>query len=212
MTVLLPGTSARETNSTPLSFPASPYFLLLPNASLQRFLPGLFGLLLLAQAAPGQTIVVSRAELKNGNELRLEGSNAQSNATILVDGIPRGQADGEGSFRFEFSPYQSDDSLSLAGPRTVERGDRVTFTATLTNTGAAALVGLQISLTDTPGIALKNVTPGGLASLANLQPGASFQQAFDGRADREAVATITVEVFSAGVSIGVVKQTLIIIK
>jgi len=52
-------------------------------------------------------ITITRSEL-NGTQLRVEGSGALSNHSVLVDpGAVRGTSDSSGSFRIESSPYSS---------------------------------------------------------------------------------------------------------
>ena len=48
-------------------------------------------------------ITIDRAEMRPGNELRVEGDNAVAGASISVDGTVRGSADNKGRFRIEFS-------------------------------------------------------------------------------------------------------------
>lgn len=57
----------------------------------------------LTQAA----VFITRAELRNGDELRLEGQGAESRATIFVDGVAMGQADRRGDFNISEQPFSS---------------------------------------------------------------------------------------------------------
>lgn len=51
-------------------------------------------------------VSVNRAEL-SGSDLRVEGDNAIADARILIDGVARGSADGDGEFRIEVSGFSS---------------------------------------------------------------------------------------------------------
>ena len=57
-------------------------------------------------ATPAGALSVDKAELR-GNELRIEGGDAASNADIVVDGITVGSANGGGAFDIRFSPFSS---------------------------------------------------------------------------------------------------------
>src|SRR5437867_4232242 len=65
------------------------------------------GLLLsLVQAAVAAGITVSRAELDSG-QLLVQGSDAVPNASISIDGVARGKADGTGAFKIQFEGFKS---------------------------------------------------------------------------------------------------------
>lgn len=67
------------------------------------------GLLLLTFALPqavSAAVSISRAEL-NGTQLRVDGSGAQPNAGITVDGTRIGQADSSGKFSVQKDPFSS---------------------------------------------------------------------------------------------------------
>src|SRR2546426_4655719 len=65
------------------------------------------GLLLsLVQAAVAAGITVSRAELDSG-QLLVQGSDAVPNASISIDGVVRGKADGTGAFKIQFEGFKS---------------------------------------------------------------------------------------------------------
>jgi hypothetical protein len=51
-------------------------------------------------------LFVTRSEV-NGDRLRVEGQGAVANATIAIDGVARGTADGAGQFRVEVSGFRS---------------------------------------------------------------------------------------------------------
>lgn len=57
-------------------------------------------------AAPVGALSLDKAELR-GNELRLEGADAVSNADITVDGVVLGSANGNGTFDIRVSPFSS---------------------------------------------------------------------------------------------------------
>ena len=58
------------------------------------------------QTSPAAALSVGKAELR-GNELRLEGEDAASNADIRVDGVILGSANGGGEFDIRVSPFSS---------------------------------------------------------------------------------------------------------
>ena len=61
----------------------------------------------IAAASAEAAIIVTRAELNNG-QLRVEGSGATPNAQVVVNpGTVTGTSDATGAFRIESSPYSS---------------------------------------------------------------------------------------------------------
>src|SRR5690242_15538879 len=61
----------------------------------------------IAAATAGAAITISRAEL-NGGQLRVEGSGAVPNGSVVVNpGAVGGTSDGSGAFRIERSSYSS---------------------------------------------------------------------------------------------------------
>jgi len=80
-----------------------------PSKKILRRLAVGMALTLLAvglPASPAAALSIAKAELK-GNELRLEGEGAASNADISVDGVVLGSADGGGEFDIRESPFSS---------------------------------------------------------------------------------------------------------
>jgi hypothetical protein len=76
---------------------------------MSRFLLGLALILAFLVTLPGTALAnltVTQAEL-SGDRLRIEGSGAAPGATITVDGIAMGEADGNGDFRIEQEPFSS---------------------------------------------------------------------------------------------------------
>ena len=69
-----------------------------------------------AAPAPSGDLTIMRAEM-NGGRVRIEGQGAQRDATIRVDSVAMGTADGQGSFRVE-----SDDFASATCQVTVSDG------------------------------------------------------------------------------------------
>lgn len=77
--------------------------------TLRRTFTFLLASLLLVVLSPGVAVAavnVTRAEL-DGAQLRVEGTGAVADATITVDGVAMGSADGAGSFRIEREPFSS---------------------------------------------------------------------------------------------------------
>ena len=52
-------------------------------------------------ATPVGALTTTRAELKGGGDLRVEGEAAAPNSSISVDGVVLGSADEDGDFRVE---------------------------------------------------------------------------------------------------------------
>ena len=103
-------------------------------------------------------------------------------------------------------------AVGLAGLASVNRGDDVSWTVTLTNTGTATLTGVQLSLGVSPASLVKSLSPGGTVSVVDVAPGGSVSQTWNGRADNEGSGTLTAEAFSAGTSLDLATQALTVIK
>jgi hypothetical protein len=76
---------------------------------MSRFLLALALILAFVVTLPGTALAnltVTQAEL-SGDRLRIEGAGAAPGATITVDGIAMGEADGNGDFRIEQEPFSS---------------------------------------------------------------------------------------------------------
>lgn len=128
-------------------------------------------------AAPAGALSVDRAELR-GNELRIEGSDAASNADIVVDGITVGSADGGGTFDIRFSPFSSATCVA-----TVQDGvdtqqvelDRCTPSGPPANQNPTAAAGADQTVVDTDGNGTESVTLNGSASSDPEGPIAGYQ-------------------------------------
>jgi uncharacterized repeat protein (TIGR01451 family) len=96
-------------------------------------------------------------------------------------------------------PATPQGSVSISGPSSVRRGDRVSFSVTVTNTGTAPIDGVQLTFAVSPSGRLKDLSPGGSVSIGSIAAGASVTRTWTGRADREGSATAVAEAFSGGV-------------
>jgi hypothetical protein len=98
----------------------------------------------------------------------------------------------------ETAPAEPEGSLSISGPTSPERGDRVSFTVTLTNTGGATIPDVKLTFSVNPSGRFKNLSPGGTVSVGSVEPGATVSRTWTARADREGSATITAGASSGG--------------
>ena len=109
-------------------------------------------------------------------------------------------------------PPPSQGSVSISGPTSVDRGDRTSFTVTLTNTGSSTITGAQLSFNFSPTSLLKNVTPGSSVLVSDVAPGGSVSQTWNVRGDNEGSGTVTVEALGGGVSLDTASQSLTVVK
>ncbi|GEM_PF-6338473 len=93
-------------------------------------------------------------------------------------------------------------ALTIDGPATVKQGDNVSFTITVTNAGNSSVKNLELSLGVNPNRRIRKLNPSNPVSIAEILPGDSVTQAWDGRARRRGTATATVEVFIGGINVG----------
>ena len=103
-------------------------------------------------------------------------------------------------------------TVTISGQLSADRGDDVSFTVTVTNTGGATLIGAQLSLTVAPGDRVKDLSPGGTVIVGDVAPGASVSQTWSGRTDKEGAATVTGAASAGGVSLDSVAQSLTVVK
>ena len=120
------------------------------------------GLLLsLVQAAVAAGITVSRAELDSG-QLLVQGSGAVPNASISIDGVARGKADGTGAFKIQFEGFKSTSCVI-----TVSDG---TSSARATLSGCTPTGPALSTLTLSPTSVLGGSTSKGTATLTGAAP------------------------------------------
>jgi len=103
-------------------------------------------------------------------------------------------------------------SVSISGPTSMERGDRTSYTVTLTNTGSSTITGAQLSFSVNPNDLLKDVSPGSSVAVGNVAPGASVSQRWNVRGDNEGSGTITAVASSGGTTLDTVHQSLTVFK
>ncbi len=103
-------------------------------------------------------------------------------------------------------------SVSISGPSTMDRGDRTSYTVTLTNTGSSTITGAQLTFSVTPNSLLKDVSPGSSVTVGNVAPGGSVSQTWNVRGDNEGSGTITAGASSGGTNLDSVTQGLTVIK
>ena len=103
-------------------------------------------------------------------------------------------------------------AISMMGSAVVQRGDQVTFTVTLSNTGTVAITQTQLALTVSPGNLIKGLQPGGVIAVADIPVGGSVTGTWSGSADKEGTGSITIEGLSNGVSIDAMVTSLTVVK
>jgi len=99
-------------------------------------------------------------------------------------------------------------SVSISGPASMDRGDRASYTVTLTNTGSSTINGVSLSFAVSPNSLLKNVSPGSSVAVGNVAPGARVSQTWNVRGDNEGSGTITGGASSGGTTLDTVTQSL----
>jgi hypothetical protein len=102
--------------------------------------------------------------------------------------------------------------VSMSGPASIERGDNISISVTLTNTGSSTLSGVQLNFNVSPNRLLKNLNPGGSASVGNVAEGASVTQTWTARGDNEGLGTVSVIATSNGTNLDSASQSLTVIK
>jgi hypothetical protein len=103
-------------------------------------------------------------------------------------------------------------TVAITGPTLINRGNNVSYTVTLTNTGSSVLTAAQLAFTVTPGNLLKNVSPGSTVNIGNLSPGTSVTQIWSARADKEGSGAITIGGSSGGIGLATATHNLTVIK
>jgi hypothetical protein len=99
------------------------------------------------------------------------------------------------------APLPAQGSVAITGSSVVGRGDSVSWTLTLTNTGGAPISTPEVSLQVNPGSRVKDLGAG-IVSLADVPAGGSVSHTWTGRADREGSGLVVGEVVHDGVSLG----------
>ncbi len=102
--------------------------------------------------------------------------------------------------------------ISLVASAVTQRGNDVTFTVTLTNTGSTAITQNQLALSVSPGNLVKNLQPGGIIAIADIPVGGSVTRNWSASADKEGSGSITVEALSNGVSVDTMVTSLTVLK
>ncbi len=103
-------------------------------------------------------------------------------------------------------------SVSIAGTTVVARGDSLSWTLTLLNTGTVALTNVQLSLGVSPANRAKNLSPGSTVAAADVPVGSSISRTWTGRANRQGSGTVTVQASGGGVSLGSTSIQLSVLK
>ncbi|HIE75304.1 MAG TPA: hypothetical protein EYP93_03655 [Gammaproteobacteria bacterium] len=115
-----------------------------------------------------------------------DGTSASDSVVITVEAGP--------------PPLQGE--VTISGSTLTNRGNPVSWTITLTNTGSTPLIDVQLSRVVSPGNRVKNLRPGAIVNVANVPVGGSVNRVWNGKANKQGTATVTAEGFSGGVSLG----------
>ena len=89
----------------------------------------------------------------------------------------------------------------MTGTTVTQRGNDVTFSVILTNTGSTAITQAQLALTVSNGNLIKGLQPGAIIAVADIPVGGSVTHSWTGSGDKEGSASIAIEGLSNGVSI-----------
>ena len=92
-------------------------------------------------------------------------------------------------------------AISMTGTTVTQRGNDVTFSVILTNTGSTAITQAQLALTVSNGNLIKGLQPGAIIAVADIPVGGSVTHSWTGSGDKEGSASIAIEGLSNGVSI-----------
>ena len=103
-------------------------------------------------------------------------------------------------------------SVSISGPSSMDRGDRTSYTVTLTNTGNSIITGAQLTFNVSPNDLLKDVTPGSSVSVGDVAPGGSVSQTWNVRGDNDGSGTVTASASSGGTTLDSLSQSLTVVK
>ncbi len=103
-------------------------------------------------------------------------------------------------------------TVAIGGPASISRGDNVSFTVTLTNTGSSTMTNAVLTFNVSSGQLIKDLSPGNSVAVGNILPGGSITQTWSGQGGKEGSATVTTEAFSEGVSIATATQSLTVLK
>jgi len=147
----------------------------------------------------GAVINVSLAVGVHNIHLLVTDNNGSGTQDALVVTVNRGSA-----------PPSGRGSVGITGPIVAQRGDQLTFSVTLTNTGASVLSLPRLSLTVSPGNLIKNLNPSGVIDA--IPVGGSATLSWSGKADRGGNASVTAMAFDNGVSLDTMVSGLTIIK
>jgi len=102
--------------------------------------------------------------------------------------------------------------VSITGPTSINRGDQVSYTVTLTNTGTTTLNNAQLTFVVSPANRIKDLSPGNIQNLGNVPSAGSVSRTWTGRADKAGGAAIAIEALNGGVSIDTATLLITIIK
>ncbi|KGJ89257.1 hypothetical protein ND16A_2150 [Thalassotalea sp. ND16A] len=125
------------------------------------------------------------------------GAGGTDNSSVTITVVGGGSAQG---------------TVVLSGPTSIDRGDRTSFTVTLTNTGTSTITGAQLSFAVTPNSLLKDVSPGSSVAVGNVPPGGSVSQTWTVRADNEGSGSVSAGAASDGTTLDTVTRSLTVVK
>lgn len=161
---------------------------------------------------------IASYEWREGGALLASGANAIVSLAVGSHTIELAITDNSGATATDTlivtveAPPPASASLSMAAPASVNRGDNVSITLTVNNTGPATLTNVELALDWTPDQRLKNLSAPKRVTIADVPPGGSGSFTWTARTDKEGDATLTGQVFSNSSSLDLVNQILTILK
>ena len=110
------------------------------------------------------------------------------------------------------APPPAQGNVTISGPSTANRGETVSFTVTLNNTGSVSITNAELYLRFSPVNLVKNLNPAGAVPVTDVPAGGSVSVTWNGRADRNLTGAVTGEAFSGGISLGTANMSLTVVK
>jgi len=101
--------------------------------------------------------------------------------------------------------------INMTGPALTQRGNQVTFSVTLTNTGSTAIAQTELVLAVSPASLVKNLQQSG-GLIADIPVAGSVTRSWSGSADKQGSGSVTAQALSNGVTIDAVISSINVTK